>query len=234
MADNKQIKDGLGNLFAVRMRDVSPLGDGSVQQSMQLASLIPQDYGNGGMYAHVAKSGVMPNAVAMTSAPIYSFHWPGGGTGSAPFYAFVRRVRLSVAALNVFAAGIATFEIFAARNFTNLDSGGTTTTFTAPNNQMRTTMAASRTTIMVANTAPLSPGVRTLDAAPLDSQSFVAPVTYPAMFSPSRITLFERLEGEHALMLANNEGFVVRTTLPAGGPWQFTVTTEWDEYSVAN
>jgi hypothetical protein len=230
MADNKQIKDGLGNLFSIRMRDVSPAGDGSVQQPMQLVSLLPYDYGNGGMYGHVARSGVMPNAVAMTSAPIYSFYWPGV-SGSAPFYAFVRRVRLSVAATNIFAAGIATFEMFAARNFTNMDSGGTTITFTGPNNQLRTSMAPSRSTIMVANTAPLSPGVRTLDAAPLDSQSFVAPVAAPAMFSPSRMTLFERLEGEHPLMLAANEGFVVRTTLPAGGPWQFAVTTEWDEYT---
>jgi hypothetical protein len=232
MADNRQIKDGLGNLFTVRMRDVSPTGDGSVQQPMQLATLIPQDYGNGGVYAHVAKSGIMPNAVAMTSAPIYSFYWPGV-TGSAPFYAFIRRVRLNIAATNIFAAGIATFEMFAARNFTNPDSGGTTITFLAPNNQLRTSMAGSRATIMVANTAPLTPGVRTLDMAPLDSQVFIAPIVAPAVFTPSRVTLFERLPGEHPLMLANKEGFVVRVTLPAGGPWQFAVTTEWDEYSTS-
>jgi hypothetical protein len=50
------------------------------------------------------------------------------------------------------------------------------------------------------------------------------------MFNPpSGITLFEKLAGEHPLILATNEGFVVEATIPATGTWQFALTLEWAE-----
>jgi hypothetical protein len=228
--DNKQIKDGLGNLFSVRMRDVSPSLDGTLERPMHLASMLPLEYGTGGMYMHCAKSGVMANSTALNEVPIFSFLWPGTADAVA-LYAAVRRVRLTAWANNVFVSGIALFEIFAARAWNNFDSGGIAANLTAPNNQLRTSMSPSRAMIMIANTAPLTPGVRTLDLAPLDNQAFATP-TVAAPFASSRMNLLERLQGEHPLLLNKYEGFVVTVTLPAGGPWQFTISTEWDELSI--
>jgi len=308
MGDNKQIKDGLGNLFTLRMRDVSPGTDGTLQQNEMFATLVPREYQTGGMYQHCAKSNaVLLPALATTTAtgtgtasatnltvsavtgtiivgatvtgtgipagttivnqqsgttggagvyttsasttasaaaltftytapstpnvPIYSFQYPG--TLSAPFLmASVRRVRLSAWSIDAFSAGWITFDIYAARNFTAQDTGGLIATFGADDNQMRTSMAAALANITWCNTALLTPGTRTLDAAPLDSQTVVAPTTANTPFTQQRITLFERLQGEHSLLLAANEGFVVRGTFPGGNHWQFAVTTEWDELAI--
>jgi hypothetical protein len=226
--DNKQIKDGLGNLFTVRMRDYST--DGTIQRPMHLVSQLPLEYGTGGSYSHCAKSGILPNSPALNAAPIYSFQWPG--IPPATLYVLLRRVRLSAWATGVFAAGISSFDMFAARSFTAQDTGGISANLAAYNNQLRTTMAASRAHIMYASTLPLVPGTRTLDAAPLDSQTFATPTTAPAPFTSQRMTLFERLQGEHPLFLDEFEGFVISVTMAAGGPWQFAITTEWDELQV--
>ena len=129
MADNKQIKDGLGNLFTVRMRDYST--DGSLQKTMMDATLVPVEYGPGGVYGHCAKSGTMANAPALTAAPIYSFFWPGAVPST--LFALVRRVRVSAWATGVFTAGIGAFDIFAARAWTGQDSGGTAANLAAYN-----------------------------------------------------------------------------------------------------
>ena len=227
MSDNKQIKDGLGNLFTVRMRDYST--NGTLQKTMMNATLMPIEYGIGGVYGHCAKSGTLPNATAMTAAPLYSFFFP---TGTATLYALVRRVRVSAWATGVFAAGLVTFDMYAARAFLVPDSGGLLANLAAYNNQLNTLMAPSRATIRIADYTALTPGTRTLDLAPLDRLVVNAPTVVPATFGIQRLPLFERHQGEHPLLLAPDEGFVVQVTAPAGGPWSFAVTTEWDEVQV--
>src|SRR5262245_47841538 len=155
MSDNKQIKDGLGNLFSIRMRDRS--GDGVLMQSVVLASLLPLEYGVGGMFQYTAKSGVMA-ANMVGDSPIYSFRYP-----VAMPLCLVRRVRINAWALTAFAAGIAKFELYTARAFTLPDTGGAAAVLTGDNAKMRTSMSATNATIQYANTAALTPGTRTLD-----------------------------------------------------------------------
>lgn len=224
MTDNRQIKDGLGNLFTIRMRDVSSAHDGTVQRSLIFATPYPVDYGLGGIYQHCARSGAMA-AAALTQSPIYSFQW-----ASTSLIALVTKVRISAWTTGVgFAAGIAGFSLFVARGFAVQDSGGTAASFAGDNVNLATAMSASVANIMVANTAALTPGTRTLDADPLDIQRLSAPVTTNAPFSPAPLRLLDRWPGEHPLLLANNEGFEVVTTVPTTGTWQFAVTTEWAE-----
>jgi hypothetical protein len=228
MADNKQIKDGLGNVFTLRMRDISPLSDGSVQRSMILSSLYPLDYGAGGVFQLCAKSGIIPAQTFAPASPIYSFRWtPAGMT------ALVRRVKLVPWTLTAFSGGLASFDFVVARNFTAGDSGGTPANLGGDNNQLRTSMAASAAAIEWANTAALAPGTRTLDAAPLDTRTVVAPTVNSTMFPDEPIILFEKLQGEHPLYLAANEGFVINATVPqTNSTWQFTATVEWDEVQI--
>lgn len=225
--DNKQLKDGVGNLFTCRMRDVSVSGDGSLQRTLVFASPYPLDYGSGGIFQHCGKSGVIAAGLAANS-PIYSFRW------TATLLALIKRIRLNAWTTGTgFTAGIATFDLFAARSFTAQYAGGIAADLSAENNQMRTNMSASAAGISYANTAALTGGTLTLDAAPFDSRTVTAPTTANTPLStPQPLTLFERLNGEHPLMLVTNEGFVIRATVPATGTWQFAITTEWDEVAI--
>jgi hypothetical protein len=220
--DNKQIKDGLGNVFTIRMRDVGPLQDGSMQRSMIFSTPYPLDYGGGGIFQHCAQSGVM--APGMVSAgSLYAFRWPSAGMSALIF-----RVRLAVVAVQAFSGGVATFSIYAARQFTAGPSGGISAQFGGDNNQLRSSMAASAASIMVANTGALTPGTRVLDAAPLDSVIVAAPTNPNTPFLNA--TLFQKQQGEHPLFLAQNEGFVIVGSVPLSNTtWQFSVTTEWAE-----
>jgi hypothetical protein len=89
MADNTIIKDGMGNQFNLRARDISAAQDGSLRRSMNLSTLFPVDYGAGGSYHRTTKSGSM--AAGLTGgSPIYSFLFT-----SSTLLALVRRVRIS-------------------------------------------------------------------------------------------------------------------------------------------
>ena len=224
MADNKQIKDGLGNVFTLRMKDISPLLDGSVQRSMIYASLYPLDYGSGGIFQHVAKSGVIA-AMLPASSTIYSFRWASPGT-----VALIWRMRLMAWTVTAFSGGIASFDLYAARSFTTFDSGGNLANLTGDNNQLRTSMASSSATIAWSATAALNPGTRTLDAAPMESLSTPAPATDNSLFQIEPLLLFQKDKADHPLVLANNEGFVITASVPqTNSTWAFSVTLEWNE-----
>jgi hypothetical protein len=223
MADNKQIKDGLGNIFTIRMRDISSALDGTVQRSMILSTPYPLDYGNSGFYQFCAKSGVML-AAAPANSPILSFRWFSGTA-----FAVINRVRLWAWSNTAFGAGVSTFDIYAARAFTGADTGENSANLVGDSNQLRTTMGASGASIVYSNTVPITPGTRILDAAPLDSSTVQAPTTANTMFGNMPMTLFEKREGDHPLVLAFNEGFVVRTTMASLGAWNFSMTLEWAE-----
>lgn len=223
--DNRQIKDGLGDIFTIRMRDVSPAADGSVQRSMILATGYPLDYGAGGTFQHCAKSGLIAAGLPAAST-IYSFRWPAPG-----MIALIRKIRLTAWAVTAFSGGFATFDLFAARNFTSNDTGGLSTNFaTGESNQLRTSMASAAGVIGWGNTGGISPGNRTLDAAPLDSCTAVAPMANNVLFSDAPLPLLDKRPGDHPLYLLNNEGVAILATVPSSNStWQFAVTLEWDE-----
>jgi hypothetical protein len=224
MADNKQIKDGLGDVFTIRMKDISQLLDGSVQRSMVYASLYPLDYGAGGIFQHVAKSGVIA-AMMPVNSPIYSFRWTSPG-----MVALIWRVRMMAWTVTAFSGGISSFDLYVARNFTAPDSGGNLANLTGNNNQLRTGMASSSAAIMWSDTATLNPGTRTLDIAPMESLSAPAPTTNNSLFQIEPLLLFEKDKADHPLVLANNEGFVIMGSVPqSNSTWAFAVTLEWNE-----
>jgi hypothetical protein len=224
MADNKQIKDGLGNIFTIRMRDISPLSDGSVQRSMIYSTLYPLDYGSGGSFQHVAKSGVMA-ALLPANSPIYSFRWVSTG-----MLALVWRVRMLAWTITAFSGGLALFDLYAARNFTAPDGGGNAANFIGDSNQLRTGMASSISEIAWSNTSTLNAGTRTLDTAPLGSLSTPAPSTNNSLFKIEPLLLFNKDKSDHPLVLAGDEGFVIMASVPlTNSTWMFNVTLEWDE-----
>ena len=223
MADNKLIKDALGQSFTMRMRDISPGGDGSIQRSMIFTTGYPIDYGTGGSYRDSAKSGAMTAGLA-ANAPIYSFQW------TSSLLALIKRIKFNAwTQATGFAAGIAEFDLFIARSFTAADGGGNQSNLAAGGGRMRSTMPHAQALIMSSSTAALTPGTRTLDADPISRRIAAAPVGTNAPLYPDAITLYEAQQGEHPLLFVQNEGLVLQATVPATGLWQFNIMTEWDE-----
>jgi hypothetical protein len=219
--DNRQIKDAFGDAFGLRTKDVSATGDGSVQRPMYLATNWPIDYGTGGVYSHCARIALTAGIAA--SSPIWSFMWTANN-----MLAVIRRLKLNVDVTGTAFAGAGTMHLdpYRATSFTTPDSGGTQVNLAAQS-KLRSSMGASLAVIMYGS--PLTPGTRTLDADPLDSIVLPVPST-PFAIIGSQVTIFDKHQGEHPLILAQNEGLVLRATpADATGTWHCNVTCEWDE-----
>lgn len=228
MSDNFLLKDANQAPFNFRSKDMSAAQDGSVQQAWHKASPYPVDYGSGGAFHMTSKSGSMAAGLAAAS-PIYAFRW-----SSAAMLAVVKRIRIQAWVLGTAfsPAGLATFDLMRASAWTVADTGGVTDTITGDNGNLRRSMPASLLPeLRHSSTAALVAGTRTLDSQPMETlvANTGAAVSVPIL-SPTK--LFEKIPGEHPLVLAQNEGFVIQVTMPATGVWAFAVTPEWDEVAL--
>lgn len=186
------------------------------------------DYGIYGSYAKGLQSGVI-GAGASANSPVFSLRYTGAQL------CLVRRVRISVGDIaTAFAAGVARFDLFAARSFSASDTGGTAATLTGSIGKLRTAMATTGIgDIRIANTGVLSAGTRTLDTDPIASIAAGVVATAGIGIIPPHTPLFDARAGEHPLALANNEGFVIQGTVPATGTWALAVSVEYDEVALA-
>ena len=179
-----------------------------------------------GSYAKGMTSGVIA-AGASAGAPIYAFQYTGPGL------AVVRKVVISVGDTGTaFAAGNAHFDLYAARAFTAVDTGGTAGTLTGNNGKLRTSFPTTAVgQIMIANTGAMSAGTRTLDTDPLGSVSASTAATAGADLLAPVDLLAPKNAGDYPAIFATNEGFEIQATVPATGTWTASVTVYWDEYS---
>lgn len=132
---------------------------------------------------------------------IYSFRW-----GSSTKFAVILRVRVMVLSTAFTTAGVVERQMIMARSFTASDTGGTAFTLTGNNQKHRTSMDTSVVTDMRIG-GFLSAGTRTLDAQPVATVSgwmaavgTVIPMT----------TLYDYKETEYPIVLAQDEGFIIR------------------------
>lgn len=182
-----------------------------------------------GSFSLVGRSGTIA-AGAAADAPIFSLRW-----GDAAKLALIHRVRASMSSLGTgFTAGVGRFGLVVARGFTASDAGQTDLTPIAASPAKRRAGFKDSvvTSVRVANTAALTPGVRTLDT--LDLGTLLFPVTTATNFVhlPTADLLSSSYDGVWPLVLAQNEGFVVRATVPATGTWQVLVQVDWSEVDV--
>lgn len=187
-------------------------------------TLRPLDIGALGSYSLASPSGAMAAALAGAST-IFSFRW---GSGAA--LALVRRVLISMASTGTgFTAGSCLFDMVAARNFTVSDSGQTSLVPAGNAYKKRTSFATSAATdIRISNTAGITVGTRTLDATPVGMIRETISAALNTRFI-QRGVLWLPDTALAPLILAQNEGFIIRATVPATGTWVFDVEVEWDE-----
>lgn len=216
------------------------VGDGTKSLRVELR---PTNISTLGSYSLVANSGTM--AAGMTgNSTLYSCRWT-----DATRVMLLRR--LGLVARNqgtAFSAGVFTFELFVARSFTASDSAGTSILPTGNSQKKRTSMGTTLVgDLRISSTTGLTAGTRTLDGLPINSVRGFLPGTqsqYPIVAKSNVIVpgagtvsycmewvdLFALdISTEWPLVLVQNEGFIIRGTVPGSGTWDFSVLQEWSE-----
>jgi len=206
----------------------------------------PTDVGSLGAYQICYVSGTMAAGLA-GGATIFSCRW-GDSTRSM----VVRRVSfLAQNAGTAFTAGLCLFDMIAARAFTASDSSGTAVTLTGNQGKKRTSFGSSLVTDMRgSSTAALTVGTRTLDTLAMSTifGAVHATSTNYLMVPSNNPTVTGTLAAATAtggargvdfwypesamswpLVFVQNEGFIIRATVPATGTWRFAVEVEWVE-----
>lgn len=189
-------------------------------------TLRPEDYGSLGVYSIAGNSGVMGAGLAAASR-VFSFRW-----GDTTRFALVKRVTFSAGNDTLaFAAGTFIFNMFRVLGFTASDSVGTSLLPSGNQNKLRTTgmgttlLSSARIGIL---TAVSGGTLTTPDAQPMGSIVGGIPATAGTGMVAS-VPIFEQRPGEHPLLLAQDEGFIIQATVPATGTWKFGVKVDWME-----
>lgn len=205
------------------------IGAGGEAQSSSSKALkvqcMPYDYGSLGSYKIAKATGTMAAGLA-ANAPVMSFRW----TSSVALAVITKVCLYGLGSLTGFTVGQALFELYMARAFSAVDSGGTALTLTTNNGKLRTSMG---TTLLgdfrVSATATLTAGTRTLDAQPIGIYQHSLPNTANFNFAVGELPLFNADADGHPIVLATQEGIVLQATVPATGTWLSGVGVCWSE-----
>lgn len=195
---------------------------------------MPLTYGAGGWYRIGASSGTMAAALAAGSE-LFQFRF----VTAASRVCVVQRVTISAGAnVAATAAGLVAFRMTVARGWTVVGSGGARITLTGDNVNLRTSMGVSEVNDAgIATTAALTTGTKTLDTS--DIGAVTVGIGTGAITTSASLNLLPQTElfnpegdGGHPLVLANQEGFVIRngaTAWPLTMSWGFSVNVLWAE-----
>lgn len=209
-------------------------GVGAENGSPMHITRLPVSIGSGGAYRLGGVSGTMAAGLAGASE-IFQFRYVTAASRIALVYKVAITAGANVAAT---AAALIAFRLTAARLWTAAGTGGTRIAFAGDTNQLRTSHAASEVNDAgICTTAALAVGTKTLDANDLGSvaQGIGTGAITTSLDLPiiPLTNLFDADgEGGYPLVLANQEGFVIRTgsnAFPATMTWHFSVNILWLE-----
>lgn len=192
----------------------------------------PADHGTLGAYSWGGFTGILPAALAANSE-IFQFRW-----ADATRFAVIRKVRISCSvSTTFFAAGVPVqIDMVKATGWTVQGTGGTGYTIAALLKR-RFTMGSSLIVsgdVRSATTAALGAGTKTLETVALSSLAAPGPITASLngqIIPPGTILWQAEVgDGEHPLVLSQNEGFVIRSVaVPATGTWSCALNVDWAE-----
>lgn len=208
-------------------------GVGAEASSPLHSARYPVSYGAGGFYRLGALSGTMAAALAANSE-IFQFRYVTGASRLALVYKVSISAGANVAAT---AAGLASAKMTAARGWTGIGTGGTRLNLTGDFCQLRTNMATSEVADAgISTTAGLTAGTKVLDTT--DLGIFATGIGTGAITTGMDLKIIPLTalfdadgEGQHPLVLANQEGFVIRSgaIFPATMTWHFAINVLWGE-----
>ena len=188
-------------------------------------------------YAVAVQTGAIA-AGAGANSEVLQFRWD-----NANYRAAITEVSVTgMIATTAFAVGAITLKMTESRAFTADGSGGTALVFGGDSNvdnaALRTTMADSRVDdFRIATTAALTAGTQALEANDIgqitthsSGGTGAATPIIGSIYLPTN-TLFaaDQVKGQYPLVLAADEGFVVRATVPGTGVWILGLLVRWAE-----
>lgn len=188
----------------------------------------PIDYGSLGHYRVAVNIGLLATQAA--NGTLFSFRW-----GDATRFCVITKVRIGCLQTAAATATIMpNFSVFVARSFSVSDSAGTAVTLTGNNMKKRTSMGTSLVTDIrySAVAGGLTAGTRTLDTQPIMIMPTNQTITTP---NPNLYSLEQDFgvgDGNHPLVLAQNEGLIVQgpsVIFGAAGTANLTVEVCWAE-----
>jgi len=198
---------------------------GAVTSSPMHVTIKATPYGALGHYAYGQVTGLMAAGLAAAS-DIFQFRW----TDTSNLCVINEVALTGMYQTTAFTAGAGLFQLTLARAFTASGTGGTAATLTGDNQALRTSMGSSLVgDLRIATTAALGAGTKTYDAQPIGVYAkFILAAGNTQVFE--EVTLFSRDPGtEHPIVLAQNEGFGIRATVPATGVWTVGIRVKWAE-----
>lgn len=178
-----------------------------------------------GFYSAAITTGTYAGLAANT--PLVAFRWI-----DATRFCLLQRISLTVASTApATTAAITERQIIVARSWTVSDTAGTALVLTG-NNQKRRTSQGTSLGPDIRAAGPLTAGTRTLDANPIGTAvgwASITPTTQMAI--PQYDILPLQSDQEHPLVLAQNEGVVIRigVVMPTGVTQQTFVNFWWAE-----
>ena len=191
-----------------------------------------------GHYAVAVQTGAIA-AGASADSEVMQFRWDTAGK-----LAIITEVTVTgMRATTAFAAGVITLKATIARAYTVNGTGGTALVFGGDSNvdnaALRTNMADSVVSdFRIATTGALTAGTAALEANDIgqitthSSAGWVnaTPTIIGSIYLPIT-TLFKAdiQNGQYPLVLASDEGFVVRATVPGTGVWNLGLLVKWAE-----
>lgn len=195
-----------------------------------LVSNRPMDVGALGAYCLSASTGTMAASLAAGSQ-VFSFRWT-----DATRVCVITRIVCDGAANagTAFAAGVAKFESVIARSYTADSATGTLITLGGNNQKLRTSMGTTLVTsgasARIAATAAITAGTQTLDANPFGQVMGGVVATAGTQFISGDATFYDAgSTNMYPVVLAQNEGFIIRATVPATGTWSAGFSVRWYE-----
>ena len=192
-----------------------------------------------GAYRIASVSGVLTGVAAASSTAgfLWSMRWSPAGTSNTGNikFALIQRLRARMATIHGPTAtqelGI---DLIMARSYSASPTGGTSATLTTNNAKKRTAFPLTQMTdIQVGNTGALTAGTQTLDAQPIAQQS-VSEVAFAATVQATpgpEILLTTQDMEEYPIVLAPNEGLIIRNTIAQGAGYtaRLVVEVDWRE-----
>lgn len=195
----------------------------------------PTEYGSLGHYSIGGFTGILPAALAANSE-LVQFRWV-----DATRFAVIRKIRMAAAvSTTFFAAGVPMqIDLVKASAWTGQGTGGTgvaISTFSKMRSSMGPSLVASGD-MRIATTAALGAGTKTLEGTSLGAILASCPITASlngSIIAPGTVLWSAEMgDGANPLILAANEGFVIRSVaVPATGTWTAAITVEWAEVAV--
>lgn len=193
----------------------------------------PIDVGALGSYQISTVSGAVAAGMA-ANGELFQVRWADATRLCVPMKLIVTGMRATTA----FAAGAIDIEAIIARSWSADGTGGAAATLTGNNQKVRTSMGTSLMgTIRTATTAALGAGTKTLDSHAIGritahssgGTGSATPIVGAIQLPYTDLFEQDMADGEYPVILAQNEGIVVRATVPATGVWNIGFTFKWAE-----